>query len=141
MDQLEQAVATAKQHNGTGVLIIDGGGNREPVDALLASVSDLVILPFGASDDDVATVAEDMARFETAWALPSNWPSNAKAKEIDMGYIGKLEELYPARVLKPIPATHSIRDLVLQSFNGLLLPPAQRYCRDLGRQVLALLRL
>lgn len=139
MAQLEQAVLTAKQHDGAGVLVIDGGGNREPVDELLSSVSDAVILPFGASDDDVATIAEDMARFDAAWALPSNWPSNAKAAEIDTGYIQKLEELYPKRLLKPMPATHSVRDLVLQNFSGLLLPPAQRYCRALARQVLDVL--
>src|ERR1700734_3705401 len=43
--QLEQAVATARQHDGKGVLVIDGGGNRAAVDDLLASVSDAVILP------------------------------------------------------------------------------------------------
>lgn len=138
--QLEQAVATAKQHDGAGVLVIDGGGNREAVDELLISVSDVVILPFGASDDDVATIAEDMARFDTAWALPSNWPNNNKAKEIDSGYIEKLAELYPTRLLKPMAATHSVRDLVLQGFNGLLLPPAQRYCRALARQVLDVMK-
>jgi len=139
MAQLEQAVATAKQHDGAGVLIIDGGGNRGPVDELLISVSDAVLLPFGASDDDVATIAEDMARFEKAWALPSNWPSNAKAKEVDTGYIDKLAEFYPDRILKPMPATHSVRDLVLHAFNGSLLPPAQRYCRMLARRVLEIL--
>jgi chromosome partitioning protein len=139
ISQLEQAVTTAKHHDGAGVLIIDGGGNREAVDALLISVSDAVVLPFGASDEDVTTVAEDMAQFNRAWAMPSNWPSNAKAKEIDTGYIDKLAELYPERMLKPMPATHSVRDLVLQEFNGSLLPPAQRYCKLLARRLLEIL--
>lgn len=133
--QLEQVVATAKSHNGVGVLVIDGGGNREAVDNLISSISDAVFLPFGASDDDVATVAEDMARFAKAWALPSNWPNNTKAKEIDRGYIDKLTERFPDRVLKPLAATHAVRDLVLLEFNGLLLPPAQRFCKALARQV------
>jgi hypothetical protein len=71
--------------------------------------------------------------------LPSNWPSNAKAKEIDGGYITKLAEIYPKRVLNPLPATHSIRDLILQDFSGLLLPPAQKYCKAIARQVIDLL--
>jgi len=135
-DQLEQAIATARSHKGAGIVVIDGGGNREAVDELLGSISDAIFLPFGASDDDVATVAEDMAKFPKAWAWPSNWPSNSKAAEIDRGYVEKLAELYPDRILKPLPATHSIRDLILQNFDGTLLPPAQKYCRSLARQIL-----
>jgi hypothetical protein len=138
-DQLEQAISTAKGHKGAGIVVIDGGGNREAVDELLESISDAIFLPFGASDDDVATVAEDMAKFPKAWAWPSNWPSNSKAAEIDRGYVEKLAELYPDRILKPLPATHSIRDLILQNFDGTLLPPAQKYCRMLARQILELI--
>jgi len=133
--QLEQAVATARQHNGKGVLVIDGGGNRGAVDELLASISDTIILPFTADDDSVYVVAREMAQFPGAWALPSNWPTNSKAAEVDSGYIEKLEALYPKRLLTPTPATHSIRDIMLQSFSGTLLPPAQRYCRTLARQI------
>jgi hypothetical protein len=139
--QLEQAIMTAKAHDGAGVVVMDGGGNRKAVDELLASVSDAVFLPFGASDDDVGTVADDLSRFSTAWGLPSNWPSNSKAKEIDGGYIDKLAALYPGRILKPLPATHSVRDLILQNFNGLLLPPAQRFCRALARELLEAMKL
>ena len=85
------------------------------------------------------TVADDLARFTTARALPSNWPNNSKAKEIDSGYLDKLVELYPDRVLKQLPATHAVRDLVLQDFSGLLLPPAQRFCKTIARQVLEIL--
>lgn len=138
--QLEQTVETAQAHNGAGFLVIDGGGNREAVDELLMSVSDAVFLPFGASDDDVTTIAEDMARFPKAWAIPSNWPNNTKAAIIDSGYIDKLTELYPNRVLDRLPATHAIRDLVLQEFSGLLLPPAQRYCKRLARQIIDVMK-
>jgi hypothetical protein len=54
---------------------------------------------------------------------------------VDAGYIEKLDALYPKRLLDPTLATHSIRDIMLQGFNGILLPPAQRYCRTLARQV------
>jgi chromosome partitioning protein len=135
VEQLEQAVATAQQHKGKGVLVIDGGGNRAAVDELLASISDAIILPFTADDDAVYVAAKEMAQFPSAWALPSNWPTNSKAMQVDVGYIDKLETLYPKRLLTPTPSTHAIRDIVLQSFNGNLLPPAQRYCRTLARQI------
>ena len=137
--QLEQAIATAKGHDGAGVLVIDGGGNREAVDDLIGSVSAAVFLPFFAGDEDVKTVAEDKARIPSAWALPSNWPNNSKAQEIDNGYIDKLKDGYYGRVLKPLFATHAVRDLVLLDFNSVLLPPAQRFCKALARQLLNVL--
>ena len=79
-----------------------------------------------------------MAHFPDAWALPSNWPTNSKAQGVDSGYIDKLEAKYQGRLLPPTPATHSVRDLLLTNFNGGLLPPAQRYCRALARQITAL---
>ena len=140
VEQLEQAVATARQHEGPGILVLDGGGNRGAVDDLLASVSDAVILPFTADDDSVLVVANELAAYPKAWGLPSNWTTNAKAVEVDKGYIEKLEEIFSNRILKPTPVTHAIKDLVLQGFNGTLLPPAQRYCRTLARQILDVLK-
>jgi hypothetical protein len=138
VNQLEQAVATAKEHNGAGVLVIDGGGNRAAVDKLISSVSDAVFLPFGASDDDVETVAKDLETFHVAWAMPSNWPNNTKAREIDIGYIEKLAHkghIGRDRILNPLVATHAVRDLVLLQYSGVLLPPAQRFCKTLARQL------
>ena len=139
VENLEARITTARQHNGNGVLVIDGGGNRAAVDDLLASVADAVILPFTADDDSVWVVHNEMNQFPKAWALPSNWTTNAKAFEVDGGYIQKLRGSYPGRVLPPAFTTHSIRDLALQSFNGTLLPPAQRYCRTIARTVMGLL--
>src|SRR3954469_261256 len=84
-------------------------------------------------------VATDLAKLPQAFALPSNWPTNSKAASIDAGYIQKLEAQFPERILPPIPATHALRDFVLSEFNGVLLPPAQRYCRTVARQVAILL--
>jgi len=137
--QLENAVATARQHAGAGVIVIDGGGNRAVVDDLLASISTVILLPFTADDDSVYVVATDLAKFPQSFALPSNWPTNSKAANIDAGYIHKLDAQFPGRILPPIPATHAVRDFVLSEFNGILLPPAQRYCRVVARQVSALM--
>jgi chromosome partitioning protein len=139
VENLEARIATAKQHNGNGVLVIDGGGNRAAVDDLIASVADAIILPFTADDDAVWVVHNEMKQFSKAWALPSNWTTNAKAFEVDAGFIQKLRRSYPGRMLPPAFTTHSIRDLALQSFSGTLLPPAQRYCRTIAHTVTKLL--
>jgi chromosome partitioning protein len=140
--KLEAAIATARQQGGSnGVFVIDGGGNRGAVDTLIASVSDLVILPFTADDDSNFVITREMAQFPEAWALPSNWATNSKAATVDAGYIEKLEARYPGRVLPASPTTHSIRDFILQGFNGALLPPAQRYCRMLARQIVGMLEM
>lgn len=139
VDRLQQAVEVAHQKEGNGVLFIDGGGNRLAVDELLAAVADVVILPFGASDEDVYPVAEDMAKYPQAMAMPSNWPTNNKAADLARGYIEKLEELFPGRILPAVPATNAVRDLLLTDFSGQLLPPAQKFCRVLAKQVMELL--
>jgi chromosome partitioning protein len=137
--QLERAIATSQQNPVSGVLVIDGGGNRGVVDELLASVSNVIILPFTADDDSVYVVNEELALFPEAWAMPSNWTTNSKAEIVDQGYIQKLEAKYPGRLLPPAPQTHAIHDFLLTDFNGIVLPPAQRYCRALARKVAELL--
>ena len=137
--QLERAIASARQRDSNGVFVIDGGGNRGVVDELIASVSNVVIFPFSADDDSVFVVNEEMGQFADAWAMPSNWPTNSKAQTVDAGYIEKLEANYPGRMLPIMPATHAIRDFLLTGFNGSVLPPAQRYCRALARQIADLL--
>jgi hypothetical protein len=139
VEKLEAAIATAKQHNGNGVLIIDGGGNRGAVDDLIASVADAIILPFTADDDSVWVVHNELKKFPKAWALPSHWTTNQKARDVDAGFIQKLETAHPGRILLPADVTHSVRDLTLQDFNGSLLPAAQRYCRTMARTVMKLL--
>jgi len=137
--QLETAIATTRKGSGAGMLVLDGGGNRGPVDNLLASVSQLIILPFTADDDSVFVVDEELAEYPDALALPSNWPTNSKAMLVDQGYIDKLEAKHPGRILDAAPSTHSVRDLTLANFSGALLPPAQRYCRLLARLIIRLL--
>jgi chromosome partitioning protein len=137
--QLEGTIATARGQGRNGVYVMDGGASRAAVDDLLVSVSDLVILPFTADDDSNYVVTEEMRKFPDALAMPSNWTTNSKAADVDAGYIEKLEALYPGRILPPTPNTHSVRDFLLQNFNGKVLPPAQRYCRTLARRLVDIL--
>jgi hypothetical protein len=74
-----------------------------------------------------------------SWRRCGRSPTNSKAASIDAGYVEKLEARFPGRVFPPVPATHSIRDFLLNEFDGALLPPAQRYCRTIVRQIAELL--
>ena len=57
--------------------VIDGGGNRAEVDRQLDGLCDLVLLPFRDSHEDLRTVLRDLETFPHAYALPSQWPTNA----------------------------------------------------------------
>jgi chromosome partitioning protein len=57
--------------------VIDGGGNRAEVDRTLDSLCDIVLLPFRDSHEDLRTVLHDLEAFPHAYALPSQWPTNA----------------------------------------------------------------
>ena len=72
--------------------------------------------------------------------MPSNWTTNTKAEFVDRGYIEKLEANHPGRLLPPRQNTHAIHDFLLAHFDGKVLPPAQRYCRMLGRRIAELLK-
>ncbi len=57
--------------------VLDGGGNRADVDRTLDSLCDIVLLPFRDSHEDLRTVLRDLETFPHAYALPSQWPTNA----------------------------------------------------------------
>lgn len=99
-------------------LIVDGGGNRLAVDDVLAKYSDLIILPFRDSEEDIRVVSEDMKRLTTAYALPSAWPTNAFAKEAADKILMKMESEFPGRILKPVPACRATQMLLREEYIG-----------------------
>lgn len=123
------------------LLVIDGGGNRSDLDEYLASVADLVILPYLPDGESMRTVATDLARLPQAVALPNRWSSNPFKRKVDAEYSSTLEDRFPGRVLKPLPETSSIRDLLLSGFDAKKLSdPARRTCRAAAGQVIHRLR-
>ena len=59
------------------LVIVDGAARRAGLDALLAQVADLVVVPFGPVPQDAQRAVEALATMPRAVALPNRWPSHA----------------------------------------------------------------
>lgn len=102
-----------------GWLFIDGGGNRQAFDVELAAATDLCVLPFRASEEDLDTVAEDLRRLPNAIAWPTAWTVNAFAQKAAAFYIDGLSKAFPLRVLTtPIPFVNSVSELLANSLGS-----------------------
>jgi chromosome partitioning protein len=97
-DQLA-SILNASRSTLNGWLIIDGGGNCPSFDSAIASEADLCILPFRPSEEDLDTVAKDMALIPNAIAWPTAWPTNPFATRAAQFYIDGLSKAFPSRVI------------------------------------------
>jgi len=114
-----------------GWLFIDGGGNRQALDEELAAEADLCILPFRASEEDLDTVAADLARLPNALAWPAAWTVNAFAQKAAAFYIEGLSKAFPLRVIAtPIPFVNSVSELLAENLGSPSTP-----VRSLARKV------
>ncbi len=102
-----------------GWLFIDGGGNRPAFDKELAAETDLCILPFRASEEDLDTVAADLAQIPNSIAWPAAWTVNAFAQKAASFYIDGLSKAFPMRVITtPIPFVNSVSELLANSLGA-----------------------
>jgi chromosome partitioning protein len=85
------------------VAVIDGGGGRPEVDAILAQVADLTILPFMQSQTDMRVVRDDMDRLPDSIGLPNRWPTSKWAREVADKELTVELPGYVARLMSPIP--------------------------------------
>lgn len=97
------------------VMIVDGGGNRIELDKLLYLISDVTLLPFKDSEEDLRVVSADLNRYENAFALPNAWPTNVFAQHQTTAILEKMSTQYPARILIPIPAVRSSQNLLKEA--------------------------
>jgi hypothetical protein len=119
--------------------VIDGGGNRPQTDAPLASIADLVLLPFRDSQEDVRTLMQDLRRFPQAYALPSQWPSNPLQLQASQRTLGHTLAAFTDRMLEPVYAQSATKLLLQQTF-PLQIPAAlNNSARMLALQVMELL--
>jgi hypothetical protein len=103
----------SSQSNLNGWLIIDGGGNRPDFDVEVARNSDLPIIPFRASEEDIDTVARSLSAIPNALAWPSAWPTNSFAIGSARYLLDALTKAFPQRIIEPpIPFVNSIADLL-----------------------------
>lgn len=92
--------------------VLDGGANRTDTDISLYDLSDIVLLPFRDSPEDLRTVMHDLELFPRALAIPSQWPHNKWQREAADKLLAALPEEFQHRILKPIPAISASKQLL-----------------------------
>jgi len=133
-DQLERIAAKLSGVDGW-VGVIDGGGGRVEFDSRLARMASVVLLPFRDSHEDLRTVLRDLERFPAAFGVPSQWPTNAFARDAADRSLDALLAAYADRFLPPVMSL-SASKLLLQLEMPASLPTAvSAACRSLAREV------
>jgi hypothetical protein len=124
-------ILSASHSSLNGWLFIDGGGNRPAFDQEISAEADLCLLPFRPSEEDLDTVADDLARLPNAIAWPAAWPTNAFAERAAQFYIDGLAKAFPGRVItQPIPFVNSVSELLASE-----LASPSTAVRQVGRRV------
>jgi hypothetical protein len=121
--------------------VIDGGGNRTEMDRRLYSLADLVLLPFRDSHEDIRTVIRDLEMFPRAYAIPTQWPTNAWQRETAEKTVSELLAPYRDRILDPVLSLSASKILLQRRLPGSLPSPLAHACRTVARQVVDLLQL
>ncbi|TAK89451.1 MAG: hypothetical protein EPO06_11515 [Burkholderiaceae bacterium] len=119
--------------------VIDGGGNRPEMDRKLAACSDIVLLPFRDSHEDIRTVIQDLQRFPNAYALPSQWPTNQWQQAASARTVEQLLRDYKARLLEPVFQLSSTKMFLQEDLPESLPTPLNNACRALTMQVMELM--
>lgn len=121
--------------------VIDGGGNRTEMDRRLYGLADLVLLPFRDSHEDIRTVIRDLEMFPRAYAVPTQWPTNAWQREAAERAVAELLAPYRDRILDPVFALSASKLLLQKQIPSSLPTPLANACRALAFQVVELLQL
>ena len=119
--------------------VIDGGGNRTEMDRKLYALSDIVLLPFRESHEDIRTVVRDLEMFPRAYAVPTQWPTNAWQREAVDRSVAQLMGAYRHRILNPVLALSGTKLLLQRQIPEHLPTAVANACRALARQVLDLM--
>lgn len=121
--------------------VIDGGGNRTEMDRRLYGLADLVLLPFRDSHEDIRTVIRDLEMFPRAYAIPTQWPTNAWQREVAEKTVAELLAPYRDRILDPVFSLSASKMLLQKTLPGSLPTPLANACRAVAHQVVDLLQL
>lgn len=119
--------------------VLDGGANRTETDVSLYEMSDLVLLPFRDSAEDLRIVMHDLELFPRAYALPSQWPRNRWAQEAADKLILSMPEDFQARVLEPVYAVAASKQLLLARPPEAMPAALNSAARSVAKQVLDLI--
>ncbi len=121
--------------------VIDGGGNRTEADRNLYAMADLVLLPFRDSHEDIRTVIRDLEMFPRAYAIPSQWPSNAWQREAAEKTVDQFLSGFGDRILEPVTSISASKYLLQKTIPGSMPSPLANASRGIARQVLDLLNI
>lgn len=121
--------------------VIDGGGNRTEMDRRLYGLADLVLLPFRDSHEDIRTVIRDLEMFPRAYAVPTQWPTNAWQREAAEKAVAELLAPYRDRILEPVFSLSASKLLLQKQIPASLPTPLANACRAVAHQVIDLLQL
>jgi len=121
--------------------VIDGGANRSDMDRHLYSLAHLVLLPFRDSHEDMRTVQQDLDAFPRALALPMQWPTNSWAREAADRTVESQLGAYRNRILEPVFAISSSKQLLQKRIPDTLPSPLANACRRVAAPVLDILRI
>jgi len=115
------------------VAVIDGGGGRPDVDAVLSQVADLTILPIMQSQTDIRVARADMDRLPDAIGMPNRWPTSKWARDVADKELAEELAGYMGRLMSPVPDINGYITLLKDT------GPAQRIsgpCKQLALRVL-----
>ncbi len=119
--------------------VIDGGGNRSEMDRKLYGLAQVVLLPFRDSHEDIRTVIKDLEAFPRAWAVPSQWPTNAWQQEAAQKTLREQLAGHADRILPPMTTLSASKLLLQKNIPDRLPTPLANACRALAYRVLELL--
>ena len=137
---LHKVVNKLRTMNGW-IGVIDGGGNRAEVDRTLNGLADIVLLPFRDSHEDLRTVLHDLDAFPHAYALPSQWPTNAWARDAADRSVAQMLGAHRDRLLHPVASLSASKLLLQKTIPDGLPSNVGNACRALARQVMEVLEI
>ena len=139
-EALHKVVNKLRTMNGW-IGVIDGGGNRTEVDRTLNGLADIVLLPFRDSHEDLRTVLHDLEAFPHAYALPSQWPTNAWARDAADRSVAQMLGAHRDRLLHPVASLSASKLLLQKTIPDGLPSNVGNACRALARQVMEVMEI
>ena len=134
-DRLRKAVSLFRTMPGV-IGVIDGGGNRPHFDRTIYEMSDLVLLPFRDSHEDIRTVRRDLDTFPRAFGVPSQWPGNPWQQMVAERTLDEHMQAYRPRLIDPVYAISASKLLLEMKVPPSLPAQLNNVCRRLAMQVL-----
>ncbi|MES2712014.1 MAG: hypothetical protein V4653_10560 [Pseudomonadota bacterium] len=85
------------------LIILDGAASRPELDALVAEVADLALLPYKPAAQDVERAMANLARMPAALALPMDWPVLPASRKRLRRYLDQVPEQRRLAPFRHIP--------------------------------------